>query len=168
LIDESSMKKCLYCNAELKRDNPRANNKKYCDTGCRTEHYRETGRLKLASDKVNHRRWNQYEEGKEQCVICRANGEEAWYWAVCHHAAHRHGVSHAEYKKLIGVDVGKGRIPPRLKKIKREHVFENGTVENLKKGKHRRYRKGDPRAGIYQRSVETMVRLKEHFKRIRK
>jgi hypothetical protein len=123
------MKKCLYCNAEIKSDSPKANNKKYCDPLCRTEHYRATGKLKLAADKSNHKRWNQYEPGKEQCVICKG-----WYWAVCHHAWSRHDLSHAEYKQLIGADIGKGRIPPALKELKRKQVFENGTVENLKKG----------------------------------
>lgn len=155
------MKKCLYCQADMPRTSPRANNKKYCDTTCRTEHYRETGKLKLASDKVNHRRYNQYEHGKEQCVICKG-----WYWAVCHHAWSRHGLSHVEYKQLIGADVSKGRIPPDLKERKRQHVFENGTVENLKKGKHRRYRKGDPLVGRYVRSPETLMRLKQQFKRM--
>ena len=143
----------------------RANNKNYCSVECRDIHYRERNaeRIKANSNRHNHARWNKYEEGKEKCVICEANGEEAWYWAVCHHAAHRHGVSHKEYKKLIGADLGKGRLPEKLKKIKRKHVFDNGTVKNLEKGASCRYKPNDPRAGRYERSAETLDRLKHQL-----
>lgn len=66
---------------------------------------------------------------------------------------------------MIGADVSKGRIPPRLKRIKREHVFENQTVKNLENGAHMRYVPGDTRAGNYERSPETMERLKALGKR---
>jgi len=160
------MKICQYkkCGLEIEKTSPRANNKKFCDVTCRDNHYRETGLFKKARDKSNHKRYSRYEEGKEKCVICEKDGEEAWYWAICHHAAFRHGVSHVEYKKMIGVDIGKGRIPEALKKRKRKHVFENGTVENLKKGAKYRYKKGDTRAGRYQRSPETLARLRGTIK----
>ena len=151
------MKNCLYtkCNKEIVITNIKIRNVKYCSPTCRTEHYRETGKLKLAADKFNHKKWDRYEFGKEQCVIC-----QGWYWAVCHHASSRHGVDHREYKEMIGADIGKGRITADLKELKRRQVFENGTVKNLAKGADNRYRKGQEGVGKYKRSLETMARLK--------
>jgi hypothetical protein len=150
------------CPHEVVKDHPRANNKQFCSLECRDLHYKTVNadRLKAVRDRLNHRKYNQYEEGKTQCHICGG-----WYWAICHHMASRHQIDARTYKQMIGRDLGKGLIPERTKRIKRQHVFENGTVENLKKGAHQRYRKGDPRAGKYERSLETKERLKKQFKR---
>ncbi len=151
------------CTNVILRESPRANNKKFCSPECRDLHYKtvNAARIKAHYDRNNAKKFNQYEEGKEKCVLC-----EGWYWAVCHHAVQKHGVSEHEYKRMIGADVSKGRLPERTKRIKRAHVFENGTVENLKKGAHKRYVKGDARAGNYVRSPETIKRLKAHSLRI--
>jgi len=150
------------CPNEIDRSSSHANNKKFCCPECQLIHYKVVNaeRLKEKRDAINHARWNKFEVGKEKCVICEAEGVDAWYWAVCHHASHRHGVGEREYKKLIGADHKKGRIPPKLKRLKARQVFENGTVKNLAKGKSKRYKKGDPRAGRYERSEETLTRLK--------
>jgi len=127
---------------------------------CRDQRYKivNAARIKQRTDDNNHKKYNQYEEGKEQCVIC-----EGWFWAVCHHAAQRHKVNHKDYKRLIGADVSKSRITPLLKQIKKEYVFANHTVENLKAGAPTRYIHGDKRAGNYKRSPETIARLKKQF-----
>ena len=158
------------CPNEINRTSPRANNKKYCCADCQLIHYKVVNaeRIKANADRKNHERWNKYEVGKEKCVICEAEGVDAWYWAVCHHASHRHKVGEREYKKLIGADHKKGRIPPHLKRLKARQVFENGTVKNLTKGKHMRYKKGDKRAGNYERSLETKLRLKYGTKHLPK
>jgi hypothetical protein len=149
------MKKCAYCDNEIQRTSPRANNVKFCSADCRQSHYRDSGKLKASSDKANHSRYNKYAKGKEQCVIC-----DGWYWGVCYHATQRHGISEREYKKMIGADLGKGRLPAETKEKKKQHVFENGTVENLKKGAKYRYQKGQKGVGVYERSPETLARLK--------
>jgi hypothetical protein len=150
------------CPNEIERTSSRGNNKKYCCPECQQIHYKVVNakRIKENANRHNHAKWCKYEVGKEKCVICEAEGVEAWYWAVCQHVVQRHGMSEHEYKKLIGADVSKGRIPPKLKRLKAQYVFENGTVKNLAKGKSQRYKKGDPRAGVYERSAETLTRLK--------
>lgn len=148
------------CPNEVDKSHPKANHKKYCSKQCQNLHYKEVNaeRIKAVTNRLNHAKYDKYEQGKERCIIC-----DGWYWSVCQHAVQRHKISAKDYKRMIGADVGKGRIPKRLKRLKREYVFENGTVENLKKGAHMRYKKGDTRAGRYERSEETMARLKKQF-----
>jgi len=148
------------CPNEVVRNNPRANNKKFCSKDCQHLNYQTVNaeRIRADRDERNHAKYNQYEVGKEQCIIC-----DGWFWAVCHHVAHRHKIGHRTYKRMIGADVGKGRLPERTKRIKRVYVFGNGTVENLKKGIQTRYKKGQKGVGVYQRSKETINRLKKQF-----
>lgn len=156
------MKVCKRCGVAIEKSGPRANNVKFCSTQCRESFYRETGMTKKAIDKCNHNKYNKFAPGKEQCIIC-----EGWYWAVCHHATQRHNLNHAEYKKIIGADVSKGRITPALKEKKAAYVIQNGTINNLIKGAHRRYIIGDRRAGRYERSRETLARLSRQIKVVR-
>ena len=95
--------------------------------------------------------------GGRQCVICGL-----WFRAVCHHAWQAHDVDEAEYKKIAGLDHKKGLIPKDLKELKAEHVRDNGTINNLKKGVWNRFIPGDTRAGKYERSPQTMERLKKN------
>jgi hypothetical protein len=66
-----------------------------------------------------------------------------------------------EYKEMIGKDVKKGHIPEWYRNVK--HETNQATWEkiekNLKRGKKYWFKKGDPRAGNYKRSPETMERL---------
>jgi len=50
-----------------------------------------------------------------------------------------------EYKEAFDIPFSKGLLPEELKEIKRDHVIENGTIENLKKGAHQRFKKGEDR-----------------------
>lgn len=70
----------------------------------------------------------------------------------------------ADYKSEFGLDQGKGILPDDLKEIKKNHVFENGTVKNLEKGKETRFKKGDENIGRYERSKQTLDRLKNLYK----
>jgi len=150
------------CKNEVVRAHSRANNKQFCSPECRQKHYNTVNavRIKAVRDRLNHAKYNKYEKGKERCIIC-----DGWYWAVCHHVANRHKISERDYKIMLGADHKKGRIPAKLKKLKREQVFENGTVKNLKKGEPTRFKKGDSRAGNYERSKETKLRLSKQFKK---
>ncbi len=159
------MRKCKRdgCVNIIEPNGSRTNNKKFCSPECCDLNYKtvNAARIKANYDRNNAKKYNQYAEGKEKCVLC-----DGWYFAICHHAVQKHGLSEHEYKRMIGADVSKGRLPEQTKRIKRAHVFENGTVENLKKGAHKRYVKGDQRAGNYQRSAETLIRLKANSLRL--
>jgi hypothetical protein len=60
----------------------------------------------------------------------------------------------------MGIDQGRGLITKELKKIKRDHVMANGTIQNLITGIKTRYKSGDKRVGNYERSEETLSRLR--------
>ena len=79
----------------------------------------------------------------------------------------RHDMSASEYKERFGLNRSHAIITPALKERKREAVFENGTVENLKKGENTRFVKGDTRPSMkYERREETLTMLrKRNFKK---
>jgi hypothetical protein len=153
--------KCKYleCSKEIVRTSPRANNKKFCSVECRDDHYYATGKTKERWTKNNAKTSEingRYEVGKIRCKECG----RYWRFLLCH-VYQKHGLDKDSYKQKYGMDKGRGLIMEDLKEIKKERVFENGTVENLKKGKKTRYRKNDPHAGRYERSKETKERLKK-------
>lgn len=154
-------KNCKQCGGPIERG-PRANNKKFCSVLCRETFSYESGKDRLRWTKANAKAAHsraRYAPGKKQCLECLG-----WYKAPLHHAWQIHNLSEAEYKKKHGLDHKKGIITSSLKERKGEAVFENGTVENLKKGKKNWFKKGDTRAGRYERSAQTKARLKNQFK----
>lgn len=152
-------KKCLNCNREFEKSTPRANNVKFCSVLCRDQMYAATGKRADAQRRHNDKKHSKPFGDARQCIVCGL-----WYNAVCHHAWQKHELSEAEYKRMAGLDHKKGLIPEGLKFIKAEQVFENGTVANLTRGRKQQFVRGDPRAGRYERSPETLERLKKQFK----
>lgn len=146
------MRDCTYCKFPFV---PLGASTKFCSLEHRDAFYKETKVYARNQRNFNNRRRVKPIAGGRKCAVCGL-----WFLAVCHHAWQVHGIHHVEYKQMEGLDISKGLIPKELKEIKKEHVFENGTVDNLKKGAKRRYVKGDKRAGNYERSKETMERLK--------
>lgn len=94
-------------------------------------------------------------DDKIQCLICGL-----WYKQVGSHIWQVHKISARQYRKEYGFDVKKGQLPENYRRIKRDYVFENNTVDNLKAGKKCWFKKGDHAIGRYERSQETMERLK--------
>lgn len=150
------MKNCKKCHKNF-TPKPQAHNVKFCSVACREKHYDETMvcRQKEYVDARNHEKWNKFAPGKFQCPFC-----SGWYRALLHHVWQRHDMSESEYKKRFGYNHSTTFITQELKEIKREKVFENGTVKNLTKGAKTRYVKGDKRAGRYERRPETLKVLK--------
>lgn len=149
------MKKCLYCGEEIIKSSPWANNVKYCSKLHRERHYAAQGLLADRQRRFMAKKHVKPFPGARQCIVCGL-----WYRAVCHHAWQAHELSEREYKEMAGLDHKKGLIPGELKELKAEYVFENGTVQNLKKGTPKRFVQGDKRAGDYKRSPQTVERLK--------
>ena len=153
------MRTCKQCKKEFVNENFNARNVKYCSITCRNACYKLTmpSQQKEARDAYNHAKWNKYAKGKFQCPFCKG-----WYNALLYHVRQRHDMSASEYKKRFGLNRSHSIITPSLKERKREAVFENGTVENLKKGAHMRFVKGDTQAGRYERREETLQILKKN------
>ena len=97
---------------------------------------------------------------KIQCLLCGR-----WYRQVGSHICQVHKMTARDYRAMVGFDVKRGQLPDDLRQLYREQVFENKTVKNLKAGRRFWFVKGDPRAGIYRRSAQTLERLRTQFKK---
>lgn len=96
---------------------------------------------------------------KCQCLICGR-----WYVQVGTHIVQRHGITAREYREYFDLEVKKGILPDWYKKLKGDIALENGTFRNLKNGEKFWFKKGDDRAGKYQRSHVTLEKLKVLYK----
>lgn len=108
---------------------------------------RDTAAMKPSKDKI-------------QCLLCGK-----WYRQVGGHIYQVHKMTARDYREMVGFDVKRGQLPKDLRQLKKEHVFENKTVKNLKAGKRFRFKKGQEGVGIYQRSAQTLERLRTQFKK---
>jgi len=73
-----------------------------------------------------------------------------------------------EYRKEYGFDVKRGQLLPEDREVMREHTKSNGTINNLENGKVYWFVRGDTKAGRYDRSEQTLNRLKEQIRKGRK
>jgi len=129
--------------------------RKFCSAKCRrraqTIRYRE--KKKIWQRKRAEARAKDPSPDKVQCKICGL-----WYIQVCSHAYLIHGVTEEEYKKEFGLDKGRGVIPNWYKEKKRE---TNKGVKNLESGAPYRFKPGQEGLGKYERSQQTLARLKQ-------
>lgn len=97
--------------------------------------------------------------GKIQCLICGK-----FFTRPCSHAVQVHGVTAREYKEVFGFDKKKGIATDEYKEKMREHVVDNYNkvvARNLlKNGKQSRFKKGDTTIGKYERSAQTIERIR--------
>ena len=132
---------CKRCGKEFIAHSPA---RKFCSVDCQKANYKESGKAKEQWTKANHKKqqknYSTYSNGKTRCLICGA-----WVKAPAMHAWQKHRISARDYKKTFSLPYGKGLLPEDLKEVKKDYVFDNGTVKNLKKGVHTRYKKGDAR-----------------------
>jgi hypothetical protein len=143
---------CKICGWPLTKKRSRT----FCSTQCRTKYHNK----KHYKDQLAWMAKKRAEKkpGKIQCVICGG-----WYVQICSHTVQKHGLTGREYRRLIGKDVKKGFIPEWFRQIKSQQNYNNfDTIKhNLIKGSKNWYKPGDKRAGKYERSPETMDRLKK-------
>jgi len=146
--------KCNFCGEEFIK---KSNNVKYCSVKCRDKvYYTKTG-AKSQREYAQIRLLNKYGvDNLNQCAICKK-----WFRQVGSHVVQTHGYESArDYREEYGFDVKKGQLPEDYRKLKAGHVFENGTINNLKVGKKYWFKKGEVGVGKYNRSQQTMERLK--------
>lgn len=95
---------------------------------------------------------------KIQCLECGLA-----FFKPMNHVYAKHNMTAREYKKKHGLDTKKGLIPPERAKILRKHALDNKMDERLKLiGKDTRFKKNHNVR--YQRSLQTLERLKKHGK----
>lgn len=93
---------------------------------------------------------------KIKCLICGKR-----FKRVCRHANQSHGVTAREYKEMFGLDVSKGIMTPSDRQHMRDLALENKMDVQLRRvGAETRFPKGHSLR--YQRSQETLERLKRH------
>jgi len=87
-----------------------------------------------------------------KCLIC---GKKFKHLGA--HLVKKHHILAREYKMKFGFDLNKPLITKDISELKRRQVFENGTINNLKKGGKYRFKKG----GVYRKyfSKESIDRL---------
>ena len=125
-------KKCAICNNTKFEKGM----KKYCNKKCANIAYENyLIRIKEKS--------GAYAPNKIKCKLCGR-----WYKQVGSHIAQRHNMTCKEYREHFNLPLKKGILPNDLRAKKRKSVFENKTVDNLKRGIKTRYTKGDPRACV--------------------
>ena len=95
------------------------------------------------------------------CLECKK-----YFTRPLSHVVQVHAMTSQEYRKKHGLDNRRGIASEQHKEVMRTHVFDNGTVNNLKKGKQHRFKKGN--SHNYQRSEQTITRLKHNFEIIRR
>lgn len=146
--------KCKFCQKEY---TPHSNHSKYCSIECRhKQEYINRGGAEFQREYLAKRRCETY--GHKQMIKCQIC--KKYFRQVGTHIVQAHGITAREYREAYGFDLKRGQLPEDLREIKAEHVFENGTVNNLKAGKKFHFKKGQAGVGVYKRSAETMERLK--------
>jgi len=155
-------KKCKICGESFSLPKYNAWRAKYCSPKCRNKAYNKKNyayqikRNRAIKDAIAKKP----AKNKIQCLIC---GQ--WYRQVGSHIAQRHKMTSREYRKQFGFDVKKGQLPKDLREVKSEQAITCGGYKNLKNGKKFWFKRNDPKAGHYERSEQTLKRLRVGNKR---
>lgn len=152
--------KCAVC-GKTRVSKTNGNTPKYCSIHCRNVvAYHERGGADYQREYLARRRSETY--NKKELIKCELCGK--FFRQVGSHVYMTHGILARDYREALGFDVKRGQLPVDLKELYAAQVFENGTVENLKKGEVHWFKKGQEGVGIYKRSNQTIARLK-HIKK---
>ena len=91
---------------------------------------------------------------KIQCAICWRYFTKPWA-----HVVQYHGITARTYRKQFGFDVKRWQVTEEHRELLAEHVFSNGTIDNLKIWEVYRFKKWQP-IPKYTRSEQTLERLR--------
>jgi endogenous inhibitor of DNA gyrase (YacG/DUF329 family) len=137
---------CKICNTPL---DAKKRQRTYCSKQCRTKGQwidlkaKETPERREKRLSYGRAKYSRYAKGKIRCRLC-----DKWFIKPLAHTWQVHKLGQNEYKEIFDLPLKRGIIPECHRKILSQNVWENGTIENLKKGVARRFIKGDPRAKI--------------------
>ena len=151
-------KNCKVCGKLITNKRSRT----YCSKECRNKNF--AGKYKeyraafqqAQQDKIA----SKYDPNKIQCPLCGR-----YYVQLCTHVLQRHEMTARQFKKEFGYDVKRGLIPEWYREVKAEICIENGTTLKGEEGKEFWFVPGDKRAGKYERSEQTLQRLKNLHKK---
>jgi len=144
---------CAHCKEEFEVTHVRAQNVKFCSKKCRGK--ADYQRNKESHTASNHAHYNKPWVGKIQCVICGG-----WYHKVCSHVYYRHWMNEQEYKDFLWLDRGKGLVSEAHHDLLKDNALANGMDKQMSEAwKATRWTKESPSSN-YQRSAETLERLK--------
>lgn len=150
-------KTCLICGKEITEPRFRT----YCSATCRNRRNAIKSIESGYSAQYQRELWAKKRENdgrdKIKCIICGRS-----YVQIGSHTFLSHGITAREYKKMTGHDVKKGLIPEEYRKIKSQRNHDSFDIikPNLLKGKKHWFKKGQPGVGVYERSPQTLERLK--------
>jgi len=148
---------CKICGGPL----PSNRHRTYCSKKCSQKEYTQRYKEKRTNwqRKKRDREAAKFSPLKVQCLVCGK-----YYVQVCTHVLQVHKITARRYKQEFGLDVKKGRVPKWYRFKKGLQAIENETYLNLKSGEKYWFKKGDKEVGKYERSNETMERLKVLYK----
>lgn len=155
-MNQKNTKKCVNCGKDFVYN---SGVQKFCNLYCKREGQRQVKKERQAKSarKIHDEKSSQTDD-KIQCLICRR-----WFKQVGSHVVQAHGFATARrYREAFGLDVKRGLTTGAYYLQKSNKVFENGTVDNLKAGAKYRFVKNDKKAGRYERSEQTICRLKHY------
>ena len=149
--------KCVVCGKKLtpKLNNVGGNRKKYCSLHCRNAfYYKKRGGADYQREYFYKR--NQDGRPKIKCEICGK-----YFRQVGTHVVQIHKITARQYREEYGFDVKKGQLPEDYKELKAKQAIECGGAVNLiTYGKKYWFKKGQKGVGVYERSPQTMERLR--------
>jgi hypothetical protein len=160
-------KNCKVCGGKIVTNRFRT----YCSEQCRNKFHYRRSREKMGADAFN-RRQREYlykkrlKLGREliKCEICGK-----YFVQICSHVVQTHKMTAREYKKEFGFDVKRGKVPFWYRGLKGSIAKKNGTEINvIEKGKKYWFKKSQKGVGVYERSPETLERLKNLYKKTKK
>jgi hypothetical protein len=152
-------KKCLWCGITFEAEGRNCTRRNYCCPEHRVKDYSKKyyPGAKFQRDYLDKRRLLAYGiDNLIQCQICKK-----WFRQVGTHVVETHGITAREYREAYGFDVRKGQLPEDYKELKHAQAIENGMDIRLQRtGVKTRFKKGQKGLGLYNRSPQTMARLK--------
>jgi len=148
---------CKVCGLEIKNKRFRS----YCSKECRNKYHNKKSKHYQANwqRERNNRLASKPSPNKLKCEICGR-----YYVQVGSHIVQAHKVIARQYREAYGFDVKRGQLPEWYRQLKEDICRDNGTIKNLEAGAAYRFKKGD-KVGTYERSAQTLERLKHRDKK---
>lgn len=152
---------CIVCKnlIILKPGARNATRRRYCSSFCRTRYHNRKCYANGGAERQRVYVEKQREKDTREKIQCQLCGK--WFRQVGSHVWERHNMLARDYRIMFGFDRKRGQLPTDLREHKADKVFENGTVDNLKLGKAYWFKEGSSLAGRYERSQQTMERLRK-------
>jgi len=153
---------CKVCGNPL----PNSRYRTYCSEKCRNRRNNQkqslSGYATAYQKKIRDKIASIPDPEKCRCLVCGK-----FYVQVCSHTVQAHGMTGREYREYFKLEVKRGVVPDWYRKLKGDQAIDNETYKNLVAGAKFRFKKGDKKAGRYERSPITIEKLRQNVKKTR-